>query len=90
MHACRQRRKSLNENHVLMASKRHENFSCAQLLSLPNAWKKSPWPSPGALRGTLSHRVYFTRLPPTQLVRFDPRNPMTSLFSTLILDHLPL
>lgn len=72
MHAYRQRRKSLNENHVLMASKRHENFLCAQLLFLPNPWKKSLCPSPGAIRGAPSHRIYFTQLPLAQLVSFKP------------------
>lgn len=70
MHACRQQRKSLNENHVLIASKRHENFLCTQLLSLPNPWKKSPCASPGVVRGTPSHRSYSTQLPPAQLVTF--------------------
>lgn len=64
-HACRHQieKKSLNKNHVLVASKRHENVLCSQQPSLPNLGKKSPCPFPGAVRGNPSAAVILSQRP---------------------------
>lgn len=74
MHACRHQieKKSLNKNHVLVASKRHENILCAQLLSQPNLGKKSPRPFPGAVRGNPTAAVFLFQHPRPAEGVFNP------------------